>query len=124
LAGSENPPRGAILNQDGVTVNSAATPAPRGSVIIIYATGPGAFERPVPDTAANPGEINRTVSTPQVFIGGVEAEVLFSGRAPGLVSGAWQMNVRIPDRAFLRGQVVLQVFQDGVDSNEVSVFVQ
>ncbi len=124
LAGTENPPRGAILNQDGVTVNSAATPAARGSVIIIYCTGAGAFERAVPDANANPGEINRSVSTPQVFIAGVEAEVLFSGRAPSLVSGAWQINVRIPDRAFIRGQAVMQVFQDGVDSNEVSVFVQ
>ena len=124
LAGSENPPRGAILNQDGVTVNSATSPAARGSVVIVYCTGASAFERPVPDANANPGEINRTVSLPQVFVGGVEAEVLFSGRAPGLVSGAWQINVRVPDRAFIRGQVIMQVFMDGVDSNEVSLFVQ
>lgn len=124
LPGGENPPRGAILNQDGVTVNSTTTPAARGSVITVYCTGASAFERPVPADQVNPGEINRTVSAPQVFISGVEAEVLFSGRAPGLVSGAWQINVRIPDRAFVRGQVTMQVFIDGVDSNEVSVFVQ
>src|SRR6185295_17711590 len=31
----------AVLNQDGLTVNSAAAPAAKGSVISIYATGEG-----------------------------------------------------------------------------------
>ena len=32
---------GAVLNQNGITVNGPATPAPRGSVISVYATGEG-----------------------------------------------------------------------------------
>jgi hypothetical protein len=30
----------------------------------------------------------------------------------------------VPDKAFLTGKVTLQVFIDGVDSNEISITVQ
>lgn len=120
---TESTPKGAILNQDGATENSSSAPARRGDVISIYATGPGALNREVEDGAA-PGAtpVATTRSTPQVFIGGIEAQVQFSGLnsdAPGL----WQINAVVPDRS-PSGRVALQVFMDGVDSNEVALFVQ
>lgn len=117
------PPGGAVLNQD-FSINSQSATARRGEVIQIYATGPGALSRAIEDGAAAPGNpLALTASTPQVFVGGVPATVQFSGMAPGF-PGLWQINAFVPDRAFITGRVPLQVFMDGVDSNEVSIFVQ
>ena len=47
---------------------------------------------------AEGGRLYRTRTLPLVSIGGIPAEVLYSGLAPGL-TGVWQINVRIPDEA-------------------------
>lgn len=118
----QDPPKGAIRNQDG-SENTASNPARRGDVISIYATGPGALKQQVQDGAAAPRDpLVTTVSTPQVYIGGGDAQVQFSGLAPDL-AGVWQINAFVPDRPFLSGRVAVLVFMDGVDSNEVTVFV-
>jgi uncharacterized protein (TIGR03437 family) len=121
---AQTPPRGAVRNQDGVTENNQSAPARRGDVISIYGTGPGAFSSAVTDGAA-PGAnpLIRTVSTPQVFIGGVEAQVQFSGLNPD-APGLWQINATIPNLPFITGRTAVRVFVDGVDSNEVAIFVQ
>jgi uncharacterized protein (TIGR03437 family) len=114
---------GAVLNQDGA-LNGEAARAQRGQVIQIFATGPGALSRAIEDGAAAPSSpLALTTSTPEVFIAGVPAVVQFSGMAPGF-SGLWQVNVTVPDRAFITGRVPLQLYMDGVDSNEVTIFVQ
>ncbi len=41
------------------------------------------------------------VMTVMVKIGGVDAEVLYAGAAPGLISGLLQVNVRIPQERHL-----------------------
>ncbi|MEO8026864.1 MAG: hypothetical protein ABI823_10335 [Bryobacteraceae bacterium] len=118
------PPRVAARNQDGVTENTSSTPAKRGEIVSLYGTGPGAFDRAIEDGAA-PGAtpLARTKSTPQVFIGGVEAVVQFSGLNPD-APGLWQVNVFVPNLPFITGKVAVRVFADGVDSNEVGLFVQ
>lgn len=118
------PPRGAARNQDGVTENSQAAPARRGEIISLFGTGPGPFNQTVRDgeiPGANP--LITTRATPQVFIGGVQAEVQFSGLNPN-APGLWQLNAIIPDQAFITGRTAVRVFMDGVDSNEVTIFVQ
>jgi len=125
LKDTQTPPRGAIRNQDGFTENNSSTPARRGEVVSIYGTGPGALTRSVEDGAA-PGvspTLANTKSTPQVFIAGVQAEVQFSGLNPD-APGLWQINVFVPNQAFITGRVPVRVFMDGVDSNEVTLFVQ
>jgi uncharacterized protein (TIGR03437 family) len=64
-----------------------------------------------------------TKSTPQVFIGGVEAKVQFTGLNPD-APGLWQINAFVPDLSFITGRVPVRVFMDGVDSNEVYVVIQ
>jgi uncharacterized protein (TIGR03437 family) len=76
----------AALNENG-SVNSAANPANRGSIIILFATGLGA-----PDQF----EVYTEGDDPGSAVG---SEVLYAGPAPGLVFGAMQVNVRIPERA-------------------------
>ena len=70
----------AVWNQDN-TVNSASNPAPRGSVIQIFATG------------VNPLAAGPPVS---VSIGGIGATVEYSGPAPDAAAGLYQINAVVP----------------------------
>ena len=86
----------AAINQDGITVNTAATPAKVGDVISLYATGEG---------QTTPAGVDGKLATPpyptpnssvSVTIGGVSAQVMYAGGAPGEVAGLMQVNVQIP----------------------------
>ena len=87
----------AAVNQDG-TVNSAANPAPAGSVISLYATGLGQTKPAGVDgaiaTATAPTNLTVTV-----LINGLPAYVAYAGAAPGMIDGSFQVNVRIPPLA-------------------------
>jgi uncharacterized protein (TIGR03437 family) len=117
------PPRGAVRNQDGLTENAESSPARRGEIVSIYGAGPGPLNRAVEDGAA-PGAtpLARTVSVPEVYIGGVLAEVQFSGLNPD-APGLWQINAVVPNLPFVKGRVPVVAFMNGVDSNEVTIFV-
>jgi uncharacterized protein (TIGR03437 family) len=86
----------AAINQDGVTVNGAATPAKVGDYISLYATGEGQT------TPAGVDGKPATVPYPYpnlpvtVTVGGQNAFVQYAGGAPGLVAGLMQVNVEIP----------------------------
>jgi uncharacterized protein (TIGR03437 family) len=95
-AGASGSGQLAALNQDG-SVNSAANPALRGSVISFFGTGAGAMSPQLPNGAL-------AVSTPlpsfansaSVQIGGQPAQILYKGAAPSLASGVFQINAVIP----------------------------
>jgi uncharacterized protein (TIGR03437 family) len=87
----------AALNTDN-SVNSAANPAAKLSVIQLFGTGQGFVRNAPADGNVATGEL-QTDEKPIVLMGTrfVESsDVLYSGLAPGLV-GVWQINVRIPD---------------------------
>jgi uncharacterized protein (TIGR03437 family) len=86
---------GAILNQDS-KVNSGANPADRGSIVGIFATGAGQTDPPGTDGQVTGDSLPKPILPVSIQIGGLEAEVLFAGLAPGLVSGVIQVNCRIP----------------------------
>ena len=94
---------GAILNQDN-SVNSPANPAPKGTAVVIYATGEGQT-KPQGITGQVTTVSNTPPLTPEpaqpvtVQIDGQPATVLFAGEAPGLVSGVLQVNVQVPENA-------------------------
>jgi uncharacterized protein (TIGR03437 family) len=101
--------QGMILNQDGVTVNSSAKPADKGSIVVIYATGegqtaPGGIDGQLANGPSYPAPVQKVT----VNIGGIPADVLYAGAAPTLVAGVMQINVRIPANA-LSGNVALDV---------------
>jgi uncharacterized protein (TIGR03437 family) len=88
--------QGAVLNQDG-GVNSADSPAPSGSVIVLYATGAGQFSPPGIDGAVvSADNLPAPVLPVSVQIGGQNAKVIYAGGAPGIVEGVLQVNVEIP----------------------------
>lgn len=89
--------QGAILNQDN-TVNGISNPAARESIIVIYATGEGQTNPPGVDGTI-PGRstaLKTPVQRVRVRIGGQEADVQYAGSAPFLVSGALQVNAKVP----------------------------
>ncbi len=85
----------AVLNQDS-TVNGAANPAARGSVIQIFGTGQGITSPPSLTGAISSGAGNPAVLPVTVSIGGFDAVLLYQGSAPGLISGSWQVNAVVP----------------------------
>ena len=87
---------GAILNQD-YSVNGASNPAAAGTEIQIFGTGGGAVVGGATDGAAWPAVLGSLVTQPvTATIGGVNAQVDYSGPAPYLVNGAIQVNLTIP----------------------------
>lgn len=88
----------AIVNQNA-TINSATNPALRGQVISIFATGAGAMDPPGEDSAIAKGTSQHPILPVTVRIGGMDAEVLYAGSAPGLIEGALQVNCKIPAEA-------------------------
>ena len=71
-------------------------PEVTGSFVSIYATGCGRTNPIVSDGQPSPfGPLALADGVTTVIIGGVQAQVLFSGLAPGY-AGLWQINVFIP----------------------------
>jgi len=106
---------GAVLNQD-YTVNSADNPAARGSVVQIYGTGQGITSPPSLTGGISSGAGNPAVLPVKVSIGGMDAIVQYQGAAPGLVSGAWQVNALVPAAVPPVAAVPLSVSVGGVES--------
>jgi len=115
--------RGVVVNQD-YSLNSAANPIDRGKVVTIYATGSGQVQPPVADgAAASASPLSRTPDQPVVIIGGRQAEVQYSGLAPGWV-GLWQINAVVPQDAPTGSAVTLQVIMGGAASNVATLAVK
>ncbi len=103
----------AALNADG-TLNSPSNPAARGSEVVLFATGAGLMSPPVPDGAVT-RDLSAPVSPVSVQIGGANAQVVYAGSAPGLVSGVLQLNVLVP-QSELSGNVPVVVTIAGASS--------
>ncbi|MFM2124769.1 MAG: hypothetical protein RL328_1220 [Acidobacteriota bacterium] len=114
---------GAILNQDN-SVNSATNPAPRGSVVQVYATGEG-----LTNPAGVDGRVNTSVfptPTLNVFatIDGQISRVPYRGAAPFSITGLFQVNVEVPPTS-RSGAVPIQIRVGPFSSPDgVTVYVQ
>jgi uncharacterized protein (TIGR03437 family) len=86
----------AAINQDGVTLNTASTPAKVGDVISLYATGEGQTTPAGVDGKLATPPYPKPNSSVSVTIGGTPAQVLYAGGAPGEVAGLMQVNAQIP----------------------------
>ncbi len=104
---------------------TAANPAAAGvTAILIYCTGLGAVTNQPPSGAAAPSNpLSATKTTPTVTIGGVSAEVLWSGLAPGSV-GLYQVNVQVPSNAPTGNAIPVILSIGGATSNTVEIAVQ
>lgn len=84
-------------NQDG-SVNSSSHPAPKGSVVVLYATGPGVVDPPVLTGRPAPAFPFSLANGVAATVGGLDAKIIFGGLAPGFV-GLMQVNLEIPQGA-------------------------
>ena len=122
--GSTGVGQGAVLNQDS-SVNGAANPAARGSVIQIFATGEGQTS-PAGQTGAVTGSAGSSpVLHLTVTIGGIEAPLQFAGSAPDAVAGLFQVNAVVPQGIPSGPAVPLVLSVGGVASQgSVTIAVQ
>jgi uncharacterized protein (TIGR03437 family) len=85
----------AAVNQDG-TINSVQHPIPRGQIISLYATGEGQTTPMGVDGELDGAPLPRPILPVTITVGGLPAQVLYAGGAPGEVAGLMQVNVSIP----------------------------
>jgi uncharacterized protein (TIGR03437 family) len=96
-----------VVNQDG-SLNSEMSPAPRGTIVAFFATGEGVTDGAnISGTAAQP-PYPRPRQTVALAIGGISADLLYAGEAPGQV-GELQINARVPGGFLPAGQVAVQL---------------
>jgi len=86
----------AAIHGDG-SMNSGTNPVARGSVITLFGTGEGQTDAAGQDGRVIATDLRRPILPVRARIGGRPAEVLYIGSAPGMVSGVFQANVRVPD---------------------------
>jgi uncharacterized protein (TIGR03437 family) len=116
--------QGAILNQD-YSLNGAGRPAAKGSTIMVYGTGGGITSPLGVDGAITPAILYPYPLAWSAVVGGVTARVIYAGGAPGLISGAMQVNVQIPDGAPSGSSVPLVILIGGVPTQaNISVAIQ
>ena len=96
-ANSSGTGQGSILNQDGVTPNSAQKPAPRGSIVSLWGTGEGITDPPGVDGRLATTVLPAPLAAVTVQIGGIAATVSYAGAAPGLMPGVFQINAQVPE---------------------------
>ncbi|MCX6613538.1 MAG: hypothetical protein NTW74_22155 [Acidobacteria bacterium] len=105
----------AALNEDG-SVNSAANAAEAGKLIVLYGTGAGTFKSSPVDGAVIGLPLPEFLSPLSLQIGGVTAELLYAGPAPGLVSGVFQINARIPNGIEPGDKIPIRVRSGNIES--------
>jgi uncharacterized protein (TIGR03437 family) len=114
--------QGAILDTSYRLVDSA-NPVAAGSYVLIYCTGLGAVgNQPATGSPAPSGPLAWS-ATPTVTIGGLAANVQFSGLAPGYV-GLYQVNAQVPAGSATGSAVPVVISMNGVTSNTVTMAVE
>ena len=91
----DSPGRAAVLNEDGLR-NSPQVGAPRGTVVTLFGTGEGQTNPPGVTGSISGSDPPKPAAPLTVQIGGVNADILYAGSAPGEVAGLLQLNVRVP----------------------------
>jgi uncharacterized protein (TIGR03437 family) len=94
------------------------------ATLVILATGLGPVNPAAKDGAnVNDGQLHNTVMSPQVMVGGVQAQVVFSGMTPQFV-GVYQVNVILAAGTPTGNAVPLQITINGITSrNDVTIAV-
>ena len=110
----------AALHADSGLLVSAASPADAGEWVSLYATGLGQVSPPV--VSGEPSQFATTPRPPVVTVGDSQAEVNYSGLAPGFV-GLYQINLQVPSNVS-SGEQPVQIIMDGAPSNIATLAVR
>jgi minor extracellular serine protease Vpr len=120
---AEGSGQGAVLDVSYRLVDSSNPATAGSSVVLIYCTGLGAVTNQPATGAPSPSNPLAWSTTPTVTIGGVPADVSFSGLAPGFV-GLYQVNAQVPAGSATGSAVPVVVSIGGVESNTVTIAVR
>jgi len=105
---------------EGLTTHAATA----GDVLILYATGLGAVTPAVANGANSADQLRYTNVTPTVMIGGVQAQILFSGLTPQF-TGVNQVNIVVPSGVTPGNTVPIQILANSVlTSGQVTVAIR
>jgi uncharacterized protein (TIGR03437 family) len=99
-----------------------ARPAKAGDILIIYCAGLGPVD-PLIDAGVAVDRLTRTVNPVGLTIGGVQAEVLFSGLTGGL-TGLYQVDAKMPDGVAPGDAVPVVLSVGSISSPPVSMAVR
>ncbi|MBI3472495.1 MAG: cadherin-like domain-containing protein, partial [Candidatus Solibacter usitatus] len=99
----------------GPVLNLSSDPVTPGAAVVLYVTGEGATAPPGVDGKLAVVPLPQPMQPISVRIGGKDAQVLYSGGAPGLVAGVMQLNVVVPPD-LSPGTVTLVVLSGTVES--------
>jgi uncharacterized protein (TIGR03437 family) len=105
---------GTLAWPSGSVPGTVTHPAKPGDVVILYVTGLGAVDSPIADGAASLDKLRNTLVKPVVLVGGLSAEVAFSGLTPQY-PGVNQLNIVIPN-AVPGDNVPIQIQVGGITS--------
>ena len=83
-----------VVNQDG-SINSDQNPAPRGSIVVLYATGGGQTLPAGVTGQAAVAPYPEPLLPVSLTMADIPASILFAGEAPGFV-GLLQINAQVP----------------------------
>jgi uncharacterized protein (TIGR03437 family) len=115
---------GAILDSAYNLVDSSNPATAGATTILIYCTGLGAVtNQPATGSAGPSSPLAETTTAPTVTIGGLPANVSFSGLAPGFV-GLYQVNVLVPADVAAGSAVPVTISIGGATSNTATIVVQ
>jgi uncharacterized protein (TIGR03437 family) len=122
---SEGTGPGAILDANYHLVDASNPAIPGQTTILIYCTGLGPVSSNQPATGAPASLTNlaHTSSPVTATIGGVSANVTFSGLAPGYV-GLYQVNAQVPAGLAANNSAPVMISIEGANSNTVTIAVQ
>jgi uncharacterized protein (TIGR03437 family) len=116
--------QGAILDASNHLVDSSNPATPGSTVIQIFCTGLGTVSyQPQTGSPAPLSPLAYTGIIPTVRIGGVPADVWFSGLAPGYV-GLYQVNAQVPAGLAPNRAVPVVISMEGIASNTVTIAVE
>jgi uncharacterized protein (TIGR03437 family) len=105
-------------------LNTPAAPATAGDALVIYCSGLGAVNPPVPDGSAAPSSpLSNTANPVTATIGEKPAPVFFAGLAPGF-AGLYQVNVTVPQGIASGSSVPVVLTVAGASSAPVTVAIQ
>ncbi|MEP7362270.1 MAG: SMP-30/gluconolactonase/LRE family protein [Acidobacteriota bacterium] len=116
--------QGAIVNGITNVLADAFNPVGAGDVITIYCTGLGVVTPAVPEGTVPPAlPLSTTVNPVTVSVGGLAAQVLFAGLAPG-ITGLYQVNAIVPGGVAPGQDVEVIVNAAGQGSSPVTIAVR
>ena len=112
LANASNPD-GSLAAPSGAVSGYASHPSAPGGTVIILATGLGATDTSIASGAASSDALRRTTTLPSVLVGGIPAQVAFSGLSPQFPA-VNQLNIVLPVGVPSGSAVPLQISVGGI----------